>query len=526
MLSFFLRKKIITLFVVSIFFFLNFYVLFNFGLYHDDWFWFFSAKSSFNDYANLLWNSIILYQHRFLIFPYLLFVGFFPKEVIYLFSILLSLFIFGLLFILIKSLIIKNYKNVDKKNANLILFLLILSWYFFPFNIAGQFWISAIFVTKISTILFLLSIFFIIKKKLFLSIISLIACFDVYEIFFISYLPIVAIFYFGNLIEKKIFKKYLIYSLIFQIIFLFIKKRGDFNLDLINLFFLFIRNISGFFFSIYSAIPVDFNIFLQIIFLLLLFSLFYYLCRNLILSKNRKFIFVSIALLFISLIFNTSVMTIGNYHYWGKGIFSRTFFFPSLFIFFLLSFIIISGSKKKDLVISFCIFIFSSFFFYKEAQNWSKSWLLQKEIIYSNELKNNEKFLNKEKNLVIFSGPCFINDVEIFNSNYDLSNAIYFLYPNLKNNEVIVLANKKFFYDKDNKFYLIGDNKYYFNNYNKIVFWDYYNKKFIYIELPVDLDDLVAKKIYNCFIGTDLRSKTKNLERFFYKNIINIKYEN
>jgi len=151
---------------------------------------------------------------------------------------------------------------------------------------------------------------------------------------------------------------------------------------------------------------------------------------------------------------------------------------------------------------------------------------LQKEIIYSNELKNNEKFLNKEKNLVIFSGPCFINDVEIFNSNYDLSNAIYFLYPNLKNNEVIVLANKKFFYDKDNKFYLIGDNKYYFNNYNKIAFWDYYNKKFIYVELPIDLDNLVAKKIHNCFIGTDLRSKTKNLERFFYKNIINIKYEN
>jgi hypothetical protein len=219
-------------------------------------------------------------------------------------------------------------------------------------------------------------------------------------------------------------------------------------------------------------------------------------------------------------------MTIGNYHYWGKGMFSRTFFFPSLVIFFLLSIIIISSSKKKDVVVSFCIFIFSCFFFYKEAQNWSKSWLLQKEIIYSNELKNNEKFFNKEKNLIIFSGPCFINDVEIFNSNYDLSNAIYFLYPNLKNNEVIVLANKKFFYDKENEFYLIGDNKYYFNNYNKIAFWDYYNKKFLYIVLPVDLDNLVAKRTSNCFIGTDLRSKTKNLEKLFYNNIINIKYKN
>ena len=48
----------------------------------------------------------------------------------------------------------------NKEQLEINLLLLICAWYFFPFNIGGQFWITAIIHTKISTILFLLNIIF------------------------------------------------------------------------------------------------------------------------------------------------------------------------------------------------------------------------------------------------------------------------------------------------------------------------------------------------------------------------------
>jgi hypothetical protein len=508
-----LKKSKIYIFGFLLFLFGNLNVISGYGLYVDDWTLLNQSTSIISQHNRELWG-IFLYDYRFLAFLYHIFINYFTKEINYLFSIFLSIVIFFQLFFLINILINQNFKIKDKKISHEILFLLILSWYFFSFNIGGQFWLTIIGNTKFSTIFFLLSIIFLIRRKLFFSLIFLTLAFDVYEIYYFSYLSIVLIYYFSNLFDKKIFKYYFLYSLLIQFFFILIKNRESINLNILQIVYEFIRNIGAFFYSFYSVFFSGFAFDKKIfIFFFFFISLFLYLVKKYFLIRNKKFIIIALLLIVISFLFNSLVLTLGNYHYWGKGIFSRTMFQPSLLILFFLSIFLISDPTKKDLYVSFFIFLFSFTFFLIESNNWKKSSSLQKKIINSYELQDKKSFLEEGNNLVLFLGPCYYEGVDVFVSSWDLNKAVKNYFQSFEKNDFVPLANFQIYYDNLDKKMIIHKTEYLISNYQNVYVWNFYNYNIFRLEKHENIESFSLNNRKSCFVGEDLYFKAKTIEK-------------
>jgi hypothetical protein len=429
-----------------------------------------------------------------------------------------------------------NYLNNDQTYLNIII--LILTWYFFPFNIGGQFWITAVIHTKISTIFFLIHIILLIKKRIYFSIFFLILCFNSYEIFFFSYLPLTLIFFFGGLIDNKILKRYLFYSIFFQIIFLLDKQRASHNIDILNIIILSIENIIRFFWSIYSTIlseSINFNIKSLLIFLL--FFMLVFLFNNLLKEKNKKLKLNFLICISLAFVLNVVVHTVGSYGYWGKGIFSRTMFLPSLLLLFFFIFFITILKKKISLYFSFFLLFFSCLLFNFEIKNWEKSADLQEKIV-NNFLfpEKNFNFISSNKKLILFFGPCYVNGVDIFNAVWDLHNAILFKDLNYKNDTFVPIQD----WDIENSSTILGSSKnrqndiltvhnYHFNlnNFDQIYFWDFFSQKMYQINKNSSIAFQINEKRNNrnCSLELDYKLKAKNakndlIDFFSLKNFI------
>lgn len=263
------------------------------------------------------------------------------------------------------------------------------------------------------------------------------------------------------------------------------------------------------------------NIFFQICFFLLFFLLVYFLFQNYKLSSNKKFIFVSFSLLLISLVFNNMIYTSANYHYWGLGVFSRTLFFPSLIIFLILSLFLLCYQKKYNIFIALLIFISSAGFYFIQLSYWAESWNIQKKIILNFPYQDNKKFLENDTNLIIYNNIRFFNNIEVFDSQYDLNYAMHYNYPNLSKTTFVVLKNAQ----KQNiqhEYIELDGNKYYFKNFSNIFIWNYPDKllvkinknkvkTFFYEEKEFNkLKYFISKKINYSNSDTNLRNYLKN----------------
>jgi len=536
-INFILRNKYILLFLSFIFIYFNFRIINNFGFYNDDWLFFSISDQKFYDWALRVWNGEGGEIRRHIVVPYYIFLHFFSKEVVYSFSIILSVIIFFLIFFLFKKLILKNYKYLDNDQTNLNIIILILSWYFFPFNIGGQFWITAIIHTKISTIFFLINLIFLIKNRILIATFFLILCFNSYEIYFFSYLPLTLIFFFGGLIDNKVFKKYLFYSILIQIIFLFDKQRASHNIDFVNIAFLSLENLARFFWSIYSLIPDSINFKIKITLLLLLAFILMFIFKEFFKEKNKKFKLTIFICLCFGFLLNIVVHAVGTYGYWGKGIFSRTMFVPSLLLLFFFIFFITIIKKKISLYFSFFLFFISCTFFYYEIRNWEKSATIQEKIVNNFlSLHSKSNFSSSSKKLILFFGPCYVNGVDIFNATWDLQNAILFKDLSYKNHTIIPiqdwnveisLITPEEIKTKNNNILIVHNYSYDLKNFDKIYFWDYFNNNVNEINKNFNVANQIKKKRNNrnCSVGTDFRLKAKddknNVYNFFIsKNVI------
>ena len=516
---FFLRNKYILLILLPAFIFINFLIINNLGLYNDDWLFYVLGNQSFSEWAVRVWRGEGGVIRRHIVAPIYIILHLIPVKLAYSISIILSCILFFLFFMLFKKLILNNFliKNTNQLETNLLL--LIFAWYFFPFNISGQFWITAIIHTKICTILFLLNILFLIRKKYLLSLIFLALSFNSYEIFFFLYLPITLIFYFGKLIDKKVFKKYLIWSLLIQIFFLFDKIRSDTDvnsIDILDVITKSIVNLGRFIWSIYQTIPIDLNInFIIFIFCILILSV-YLLYKKLCLVNNKKFLNIIILLLTISLFLNAFVMSLGNYGYWGKGIFSRTMFVPSFLILFFFCIFIPILNARISLYLSWSICLASFIFFNFEIKNWEKSSILQKEILDSKILIDKKETLKDGKNLILFIGPCYINGVEIFNATWDLDSAINSKHKSLSKNDFIPIQdwNLRII---ENQLLLIHIFKYEIVKYKEVYEWNYYENTLIKLEKKIfNRKNLnIYKDRKDCHIGRNEKKRANKIRQYF-----------
>jgi hypothetical protein len=522
MKNFVLRNKFVLLILSFIFIYFNFRIVNNFGFYNDDWLFFTIGDQKFYDWALRVWYGEGGEIRRHIVAPYYIFLHFFPKEIVYSFSIILSLIIFYLIFILFRELILKNFNYLDNNQTYLNIIILILAWYFFPFNIGGQFWITAIIHTKISTIFFLIHLILLSKNRINFAIFFLILCFNSYEIFFFSYLPLTLIFFFGGLIDNKILRKYLIYSIFFQIFFLLDKQRTSHNIDISNIIILSLENILRFFWSIYSLLTENVNFKIKSLLIFLLFSIFVMFLKDFFKEKNKKLKINFLICISFAFLLNAVVHTVGTYGYWGKGIFSRTMFLPSLLLLFFFIFFITTLKKRISLYLSFCLLFFSCILFNFEIKNWEKSAVLQQKIIdnfFSSEKKFN--FISSNKKLILFFGPCYVNGVDIFNAAWDLHNAILFKDLNYKNDTFVPIQDWNIQYSstmsessitKKNDILIVHNYNFNLNNFDQIYFWDFFNNKMHKISKVSNIA-LQINKIRNnrnCSLEIDYKLKAKN----------------
>ena len=527
-MSFILRDKISFLGALIIFIVINSIVVSNLGLFNDDWLFYSLGDQSFSEWAIRVWNGEGGVIRRHIVAPIYIILHLIPVKIAYSISIFLSLILFYLFFLLLIKLILKNFIIKNKEQLEINLLLLICAWYFFPFNIGGQFWITAIIHTKISTILFLLNIIFLVQKKYLIALIFLALSFNSYEIFFFLYLPITLIFYFGKLIEKKIFKKYLIVSFIIQLFFLFDKIRpgnADHdlnNVDIIELIIKSTSNLGRFLYSIYQTIPENLNINLKVSLCIVMIFCFYLLFKKIHLLKNKSFFYTICILLFISLCLNSAVNTLGTYGYWGKGIFSRTMFIPSFLILFFLCISISIINKKISLYFSGLILILSLASFNIEIKNWINSSRIQNEIINSKIFSEKNELFKNKSNIIFFEGPCYINGVEIFNATWDLNSGIRFLYPELAKNNFLPIQDWKLSVDK-NEILSIHIFEFNLNDYEEIYYWNYFNDTLIKMNKKTFNKESIDifKSRRDCNIGINERKKAKNTMEFVSEHIPN-----
>ena len=456
---------------------INLYVVFSLNYYSDDWTFF--ARNHLDYFAHTYEHSYKIQKgvnrEASIIFFYL--INIFENNIYQNFLNLIFNFInFYLIFVLLKSIILKNIDISIQKNYDEILIILIIIYFFFPFNIGGQYWLTNIHF-RVSLLFFLLSIYFLINKKIFWSIIFLILCFSSYEIFFLSYLFIVLIFYYSKCINKKDFKIYFVISLIIELFFIFIKKRESHIFEINNVIELFFYNFIRIIGSIYISISDHLSFWMQIV---LFFPVAYYLIVSLkYIAKNKLDIFGKIFLcILISLIANNMLMSLGDYGYYGKGIFSRTMSLVSFgFLLFLSFTFLLRKIDNFTIFISYYLLLITTVLFISEINLWKKSSKIQNEIITSNILKSNLKKINRD--LILFKGPCYYKRIEIFNS-FDINRAI-------RENYSEIITKDAFFFPIQNwegeiidggKRILFHTYKLDLYQYENIYLWDYYKKTF------------------------------------------------
>ncbi len=323
---------------LSIFVLLNLFVIFNYGYYHDDWGFFNFNNESFFEHSKNIWLTEGVELHRYpnVIF-YLLASALPNKELLY-----FSLAVFGFIICWqiydILNFILKK-KNISTDINRFGLLSLISVWYFFPFNIGGQIW-SADLHVKVSMLFFLIHYQFLIRQKILKSLIFLLIAFSSYEMFYLIYIPLSSLIYFLGIIEKNFFKKYLFYSLIIQIYFIFDRKRDEYEFELLVFIQRNIFNIYRFFYSIYSSLISFLSIYAQII----IFSpLIYFIYK---IDKKKTF-FKILIILVVTLGLNSLILAGGHYGFTGQGVFSRSFYYAA-FCIFLFSFLLFILSQKKN----------------------------------------------------------------------------------------------------------------------------------------------------------------------------------
>ena len=499
-----------------IFLIFNLYVILFFGYYHDDWGFFVFNDQSFFDHSEDIWTTEGVLLHRYINVPFYIIGSLIPDtKLLYTYIGLIGLIIYFQIYDLLKNFLKKN--NILNFKNSFGLSILIVCWYFFPFNISGQFWLTNIHV-KISFFFFLLHFQLLIKDKFLYSMISLFLSLSSYEMFYLIHFPLSVLIYKSKLINKSVFKKYLIYSALIQFYFIldrmfFLPLEARPNSNEINLKYLILENFENiirFFWSIYMSYSSVINIFWQVI----IFSPIIYFFSKL---YKIKIFFKIMFLLVISLVLNSAIVSGGGYGYMGQGIFSKTFYYASVFIFlFMFSiFLFLKNDFNKNIFLIYILLI-SFFGFYYESKSWIKSWDIQKEIYQSDMIKN---FPEDKKNLVIFFGPCRYNGVEIFYAPWDLTRAIKETNPKIKS-EFVPLTNWKveiYSNKTDNNIWLgLHDRHYSFPiiDYDKIIFWDYFKKykKVIIDNELILLNQLELNKLNSyrtCDIETEKYTKNK-----------------
>ena len=153
----FLKNSKIYILLGSLYFVINFFIILNFGFYNDDWGFFVTNYLTKTDHIlQTMVVEIGVKRHiNFPIYAVLVYLGDYPK-VLYTLTFLLSTFLIFLKFKVFKKLLTKLNPNVKVDHY---LILIILIWYFLPFNFGGQFWITGIHI-EISYLLFLAHLFF------------------------------------------------------------------------------------------------------------------------------------------------------------------------------------------------------------------------------------------------------------------------------------------------------------------------------------------------------------------------------
>ena len=280
--------------------------------------------------------------------------------------------------------------------------------------------------------------------------------------FYLTYLPLSYLIYKFKLIDINLYKKYLLYTSLIQIYFLVDRifllpdqaRPNAQTPELMDLFLNNIENLFRFFWSIYmSYISI-----LSITFQFLLFLPIIYFLLTIKKVKN----FYQILLIFItSFLLNSAIVAGGGYGYTGNGIFSKTFYYASFFIFlFFLLIFLFQKSDFRKIIFLIYISLISFFGFYFESKSWIKSWNYQKEIYKSDKILDIE---NGNKNLIIFFGPCKYNGVEIFYAPWDLTRSIREFNKKAVNDYVPLTNWKIDFYrnNKDDNIWLGLHNKHY-----------------------------------------------------------------
>ena len=103
----------------------------------------------------------------------------------------------------------------------------------------------------------------------------------------------------------------------------------------------------------FSIIPAEIGISIKILIIILIIVPIIFISLKTSQIYKNDFFKKFILLLFFSFILNSLVMTLGKYGYWGKGIFSRTMFMPSILFLFFISVILSTKSKLNIIFTSF-----------------------------------------------------------------------------------------------------------------------------------------------------------------------------
>jgi hypothetical protein len=527
MIKYILKNKFAFSFLFIIFIYFNIRIILNFGLYDDDWSFYTRANNNnFEDWVITVWKGEAVWVRRHIAAPFYIFFHLFSVSVLYIISLILSLITISLIFAVFSKILFAQYYSKNGSDFYLSTVLLILSWYFFPFNIGGQFWLTGAVHTKLATIFFLFHIILLINKRIFLSLIFLILCFNSYEIYFFIYLPIILIFFFRKKIEIGNLKKYIFFSTIIQIFFLVDKKRKEQDINISQFFYDFFENIPRFFWSIFSSVPENFSLKVKIILLIAVFSLaiiIFFYSFNLKNKNEKKFKAITLICILFSLACSSLIHVIGTYGYWGKGIFSRTMYVPSLLILITLLIFVPILKKKLNLTISYIIFFLTLFFFNIEMINWEKSKKIQEEIINNFLVKKEDIFLNKTKDLILFFGPCYYNGIGIFTALYDLQNAILYKSKNFSKIDAIVPIQNWTIENNNYSSLKIHNFEYQINEFDNIYLWNYFDeKRSKIISKKIGTKNIVKQVLQmrndqNCSIGVDEYLRAKNAKTNFLK---------
>ena len=503
-----------------LFIILNLFVIFNFGFYNDDWGFFETNGLSKAEHAlSKLTIEISVKRHiNYPIYVLMAYIGDSPK-LLYCTTFVISFLIIYYKFKISKKFLLKFKKDLSVDHY---LILIILIWYFLPFNFGGQFWLTGIHI-EISYLLFLIHLHFLIQNKILKSIFFLFLSFNSYENLYFIYLPFVSIFFIHDLINKTTFKRYLFSSLIIQIFFLLYKKREMHNIDYLDVIIKTIENLLRFFYSIYTSSLYYLGSYLIILVLPILLICFYNIYKNKVLG-GLKFS-ISFIILLLTIPLNSLVLTIGTYGYTGNGIFSRTMFGPSISIFFI--FLLLYSSNKKTFYSLCFILLFTIMGFVNESLNWIGSKKIQDKIV--NEIVNDKVFdkIDSNKNLVLFHGPCFVNGVEIFNASWDLGRYLNKMDLKYSDSTFIPIQNWDIYASdidpwekkQDGKIFIHSHTYIYeLVDFKKLLILNYYDKSINEIDLSLNKINEINNQIRyledrkDCHIGTNYVKIAKRIK--------------